>query len=364
MADLFNDDIFNLDSVGDLADIQNNVPAMPSASSVAAGGSTQEPMDTSGLGSTGGGAGANALATATVGQGLAMIMPNPRQKTMYMSFSKKWYHYTYGYAHTNLEGVHLTRILTPYAYYPVDWLPWCLSPNEYRTLPFNSKVVNVSTDIHLIGTRTAFDHGTTLTGTATTEYVPIVKWCVGLNNKLYIDNRPVQSESVEPMKPTGVKSKSMAEQFTTMYNIGGSNEVPRHLNWYAGVLYNKTDGEYAGIPSIISYRVDKILKTGLVNKCMDKALINYSYKPSNGYVKPTKRVILPMYNNEDGFSDDITYKHVLYKHQIPHTMKLTADTLDRGTVKMSSNLDNTAYDYVNRCSYNYYQSYISHIYIS
>lgn len=170
-----------------MADIQNNIPSMPSSSSVAAGGSTTEPMDTAGLGSTGGGAGGNAIATATNGQGLAMIMPNPQLKKMHIFFSKKLYHYTYGNAHTQIEGTSLTRVLTPYAYYPVDWVPWYMSPQEFLSLPFNSKIVNVKCDIHLIGTRTSFDHGTTLTGTATTEYVPIIKWCTGLNNKIYID---------------------------------------------------------------------------------------------------------------------------------------------------------------------------------
>lgn len=363
LDDLFNEHLDYFFNPSDMADVQNNVPEMPTASSVAAGGSDQEPMDTSGLGPNRGGPGGSSLATSSGGSGLAMIMPNPRLKKMHITLSKKWFHYTYGYAHTNVEGTSLTRVLTPYAYYPVDWLPWYLSPQEYTSLPWNSKVVNVKCDIHLIGTRTAFDHGTTLSGTATTEYVPIIKWCVGLNNKVYIDNRPLKSDATEPMKPTGVKDKSLAEQFNTMYQNAGSNEIPRHLNWYAGILYNKVDAEYDGLPTIVNYRLDKVLKTGLANKCMQEAIVNYSYQPANGYIKPTKKVVLPMYNKKDGFADDVNYKQVLYKHQIPHTLKLTATADARGTVKASQNLDATSYDYVNRTSYNYYQSVEGYTYV-
>lgn len=217
MDDLFNEHIDSAELAGAMADIQNNLPSMPSSSSVAAGGSTQEPMDTQGLGSNSGGPGGSTIATTAGGRGLSTIMPNPKLKVMHMSISKKWFHYTYGYAHTNIEGTTITRVLTPYAYYPVDWVPWYLSPQEFTSLPFNSKIVNVKTDIHIIGTRTAFDHGTSLSGTATTEYVPIIKWCVGLNNKIYLENRPLKSESTEPMKPNGVKDKSLQEQFNTMY---------------------------------------------------------------------------------------------------------------------------------------------------
>lgn len=355
LDDLFTDDVFNAHGIGNMADIQNNLPAMPTATQVAQGGGQTEPMDTTGLGSTGGGTGANAIATTTNAEGLAMIMPNPSLKKIYINFAKKWYQYTYGYAHTTLEGTNLTRVLTPYAYYPVDWVPWYISPQEYMSLPFNAKIVKVS-DIHFLGTRTAFDHGTTLSGTATTEYVHIIKWCVGLNNKIYLDNRPIISASTEPMKPTGVKNKTLAEQWASMYDIAGSHEIPRHLNWYAGIIYNKQDGEYDGIPTIQSYRMDKLLKTGLANKCMNQCLINYSYELSNGYLKPTKNVLLPMYNKNDGFSDDITNKNVLYKHMIPHTLKLTADTVNKGTVHASSTLEKTHYNYVNRNTHNYYQS--------
>ncbi|CAH0730971.1 unnamed protein product, partial [Brenthis ino] len=355
LDDLFIEHLDNIDEYINMADVQNNVPSMPSASSVAAGGSNAEPMDTSGLGSNTGAAG-RAGVTTSQSTGLAKILSNPKLKVIHMSFSKKWYHYTYGYAHTMINGDILSRQLTPYAYYPVDWVPWYLSPQEFTSLPFNSKIVKVKCDIHLCGTRTSFDHGTTLSGTATTEYVPVIKWCVGLNNKIYLDNRPLKSEATEPMLPTGVKDKSLEEQFDTMYKPAGSSEIPRHLNWYAGVIFNKTSGAYDGLPEIINYRMDKILHTGFANKCMHEAIVNYEYSPSNGYIKPTKKVVIPMYNKKDGFADDVNYKEVIYKHQLPHIIKLSTTEGERGIVRASQELTKTSYDYVNRTSYTYYQS--------
>lgn len=338
-----------------MADIQNNLPQAPTASSVAAGGATEEPMDTSQLGSTGGGPGRGGTSSAEP-SGLAKICPNPQLKSMHISFSKKWFKYTYGYAHNMVPGTQLNRMFTPYAYYPVDWVPWYISPQEFCSLPMNSKIVNVSCDIHIIGTRTAFDHGTTLTGTATTEYVPIIKYCTGLNNKIFIDNRPLETNPTEPMLPLKVKNKSLQEQFTVMYNTAGALEIPRHLNWYASVLYNKVNDKYDGIPTFVNYRMDKILWTGLANKCMDQAIINYSFKPTNGYIKPTKKVIIPMYNKEDGFAEDITNNQVLYKHTIPQVMKITPTTNDRGRIVVDAKLDHTSYNYSNRIDHNYYQS--------
>lgn len=47
------------------------------------------------------------------------------------------------------------------------------------------------------------------------------------------------------------------------------------------ILYNKRDDKCDGIPSIMSYRIDKVLNTGLANKCIESAIINYTYSPSN-----------------------------------------------------------------------------------
>lgn len=47
----------------------------------------------------------------------------------------------------------------------------------------------VKVTVKILGTRCCFDTGSTLTGTATTEFVPIGAYAVGLNVKTYGQNR-------------------------------------------------------------------------------------------------------------------------------------------------------------------------------
>lgn len=75
----------------DMADIQNNLPAALSASSVAAGGSAEQSMDTSELGSVTGGSGGRAnLIAGSSTSGIAKLMPAQSSlKTMHLTFKKK-----------------------------------------------------------------------------------------------------------------------------------------------------------------------------------------------------------------------------------------------------------------------------------
>lgn len=130
MDSLFKDDINNSPDPADMADIQNNLPAAPSASSIAARGSAEQSMDTSELGSGTGGSGgrANVIAGSST-SGMAKLMPNPRLKTMHLTYNKKWYHYTYRYAHSAIQGTTLTRVLTPYnMHYGVNTLVKVCNP--------------------------------------------------------------------------------------------------------------------------------------------------------------------------------------------------------------------------------------------
>lgn len=102
-----------------MADIQNNVPNMPTGSVVAQGGSTAMELDQQG------GTGGGGIAAENSNGILANIRPLVRTKKMVVTFKKRWYKYTYGISHTNIPAVKcVKRICTPYAYYPVDWLPF------------------------------------------------------------------------------------------------------------------------------------------------------------------------------------------------------------------------------------------------
>lgn len=132
-----------------------------------------------------------------------------------------------------------------------------------------------------MGTRTAFDHGTSLTGTATTEYIPILKHVIGLNNKLFIENRSYKLQPTEPIKVETLNDKTMDAYYEAMYGEGGAMEIPRHLNWYAVYLHNEKILNSLDQSVYGNFRVDQVLHTALANHVLGKPLINYSYKPQN-----------------------------------------------------------------------------------
>lgn len=347
-----------------MADIQNNVPNPEQAGGVAQS-SGAEPMDTSsavGAG-TGPGSGMGARAGNGANAGLTTIIPNPSIKSGHITYKKTWYKYTYGLAHTMISGEAVNRYCTPYAYYPVDWLPFYLSPNEYNSLPADCKIKKVSAVFYVMGTRTAFDHGGTLSGTATTEYVPIVKHCIGLNNKIYLENRSVKLKATEPMVVESFNEKSLQDYYESMYHPGGAMEIPRHLNWYANILMNKTSTPgYDGADKYTNYRLDKVLTTTYINKRLGEPLCSYQYEPYNGYVTHCKKSFLIQYNDKDGFAEDVTNKNIMYRHQVPHTLKVT--TGPNGAINLSQSLNDTAYSYISRIPHNYFQSVEGYTYIN
>nr|QTE03814.1 MAG: VP4 [Periparus ater ambidensovirus] len=341
----------------DMADIQNNMPNAPSASSVAAGGGASD-MDTSppmeggagGSGATSGGLAVGAMHT---------IIPNPRLKSGHMTFQKVWYKYTYGLANSviKLPTPRVVRYTTPYAYYPVDWLPYYMSPAEYTCLPNDSRVVKVSATITPIGTRTAFDHGTTLSGTATTEYVPIVKHAIGLNTQLYIENRSVQLKSTEPMMVEGFSAKSLEDHYKSMYHFIGALEVPRHLNWYANILYNdNSENGFDGLDLQTQYRIDKVFTTHIINHKLGQPIVNYEYTPNNGYCKPSKRNFLIDYNTTDGFPADVTNTSFPWKKVLPSLVKMYPIEKKMGRIGVNKKTELASNNFVNKISTNYYQS--------
>lgn len=345
-----------------MADIQNNMPNAGTGSQVAQSGGAGGATLDQGVERTGGGSGA---AGASSTPGITSLPPIISSKKMHFSFQKRWYKYTYGLAHTPVDGVRVQRLCTPYAYYPVDWLPFYLSPQEYKNLPMGSKCVSVSCDISIIGTRTSFDHGTSLTGTATTEYVPILKHVTGLNNKLYIENRSFKLKSTEPMMVETLNNKTLDEYFAALYGPPPSAlEIPRHLNWYACYLYNKTTNEYSGLNEVINYRVDKVLNTAMVNKVMQGPIVSYTYQPSNGYVKPGKKNMLIQYNAADGFADDVTNKQIIYKHTLPTLLKIGVPSGQADNIRVQKNTATPSFNYLSQVSTNYYQSVEGYTFIN
>nr|QVW56811.1 MAG: VP4 [Cecropis daurica parvoviridae sp.] len=302
-----------------MANVQANVPRSmgQTAQSVAQGGAMEVDSESSSRGNA-------ATASASV---IANIPPSPRLKTFHVTYHKTFYRYTYGLKHHVLHNdKFVSALVTPYAYYPVDWLPWYISPEEYQSLPNNVKVVHVKSSISLVGTRTAFMHGTSLAGSATTEYVPIVKWAIGLNKKIYMQNNHVNCNSTEPMQVDSVDNTFISEAFKNLYTDPNNMlEVPRHLNGYAIILHNRknnTNNPYDTVDNTGYYRHDKVLNTAMVNENLGRVLIDYSYSPRSGYIKPARKVLAINATKANGFPSDII-KNLPYNHTVPTFLSLT-----------------------------------------
>ncbi|XP_058788906.1 uncharacterized protein LOC131662920 isoform X1 [Phymastichus coffea] len=319
----------SIDNINDIlmADIQGNTFRAKGQSNTAVSqGGGNDAMETD----AGPSSGSGVDGTSNAG-GMSSIPPVPRDRSIMLKFQKRIYRYTYGVKHhmmsANKDATYVKAIATPYAYYPVDWLPWYLTKAEYLSLPENTKIIHVTSKITLLGTRTAFDHGTSLTGVATTEYIPIVKFGIGLNRDFYIQNKQFTFNGTEAMQPTGYKTTPLANNITAIYgSTPPAVECPRHINWYMMYLYNETKD--AGSPndtySITGwYRVDKKLQTVMVNHVIGKPIVNYSYSPRSGYVKPSKRALCINMTNANGFPT--TFNYIPYNHTMPTFMNVTKD---------------------------------------
>ena len=160
-----------------------------------------------------GGSGASSVGAGTGPTGLTHISNVHNNEDGIHTYSKKFYKYSYGIAHQAFTpDQYIGKYTTPYAYIPVDWLPFYLTHGEYDNIPMNSKVLHVNCKVTLMGTRTAFDHGTTLSGTATTEYVPICKYAIGLNKAVFLENVSYDLKATEPMCVETIRAPKLQTQ--------------------------------------------------------------------------------------------------------------------------------------------------------
>lgn len=309
------------------------------------------------------------------GGGVSVIPPVLPLRTLHFTIQKKIYRYTYGLKHHEMRyaaGSETNIICTPYAYYPVDWLPWYLTPSEYKSLPFNTQVKMVTSKITLLGTRTAFQHGTSNSGTATTEYIPIAKYAVGLNKRVYLENHVYTCNTNEPMKVDSFTAhKVINQKYKDIYHsIPCATEVPRHINWYASILYNEyqkdkttyVNGGFNDPMSITGlYRMDKILKTVMVNENLGNPIINYSYSPRCGFVKPNKPALSINFKTANGFERD-DCGAIPYNHQVPSYLNVTKEKVS-GPHKLNQKLKAWETGFTTQPGGSYFQSIESFCFI-
>ncbi|CAD7002154.1 unnamed protein product [Ceratitis capitata] len=102
------------------------------------------------------------------------------------------------------------NITTPLALIPVDFLPFYISEAEFDMLSSTAKVTIVSCCVTPLGKRTVFDLGATLSGTATSEYVPIGLVAEVISKEFYGRNLSYTAVSTDPMKVTGLKTMTVS----------------------------------------------------------------------------------------------------------------------------------------------------------
>ncbi|KAK9708482.1 Capsid protein VP4 [Popillia japonica] len=133
-------------------------------------------------------------------------------------FSKSRIFYTYGYSFkqiTKKQTVAVTDggvqdlgdyvyMVTPLATLPVDMIGFYMDYAEANMIFGKIKILQTNVTVVPQGIRTAFDYGTTLSGTATSEHCSIGCSGIGLNNQLYCTHGALTSTSDKPMIPTDI----------------------------------------------------------------------------------------------------------------------------------------------------------------
>lgn len=270
----------------------NQDPAIPDQSGSGRGPSTDARAGASGS------SGLAAAGASNSNTGLTWIGNSHGYEECHLSVSKERIFVSYGYSHETLSTEANYNITsTPLALIPVDFIPFYLTPIEWKQLPAGSRVVHVSCSVTPLGTRTAFDHGTTVSGVATSEYVALGQVITGVNSSFYGHNASYDVSATDPMKPTGTKTISRQLMKDRFYdkNIHG---MPAAIKEYWVYKQNKGSappgrgGKYM-THTMGNPRVDEKIKTFLINQAIGTPIAHYTYTPKNGYINPGKRHQVP-----------------------------------------------------------------------
>ncbi|KAK9738901.1 Capsid protein VP4, partial [Popillia japonica] len=162
-------------------------------------------------------------------------------------FSKSRIFYTYGYSFkqiTKKQTVAVTDggvqdlgdyvyMVTPLATLPVDMIGFYMDYAEANMIFGKIKILQTNVTVVPQGIRTAFDYGTTLSGTATSEHCSIGCSGIGLNNQLYCTHGALTSTSDKPMIPTDITDINPSVWLEKFYGTGSltgkDDDVPMIL---------------------------------------------------------------------------------------------------------------------------------------
>lgn len=223
-----------------------------------------------------------------------------------VTFKKSRILISHGYAVNNIQlnaPDFIECVTTSLALIPVDFLPHYITYAEYLNLPIGSTVKKVYTRVTPLGTRTAFDVGTTLSGTATSEYIPIGLVAEGLNVEFYGRNRKIKSDATDPMKPSGLEVINPTEIADRYYKHVQSNSlcVPQHIDEYFVHEWNRSAHPNINNNDLVDYqihnsgvvRMDEKIHQFLINSSIGQPIVEYSYEPRHGIIRSTKEHFIP-----------------------------------------------------------------------
>lgn len=251
------------------------------------------------------GASGNNSSVGAVGSSIpniTWIRPSKPCESNTIHFSKTRIMVSYGYSTENIQSSEtIDQISTPLALIPVDYLPFYISEAEYNMLPTTSKVIKVNCSVTPLGTRTAFDTGTTLSGTATSEYVPIGLVAEGLNKSFYGKNCSYTVSATDAMKVNGIEDINIKEMKDKYYNHISSNAlcVPQNITEYYVHEWNRSSN-----PDTTKYtdylvhnkgcvRMDEKVHQFLINQAVGQPIANYEYVTKSGIIKKGKEHYVP-----------------------------------------------------------------------
>jgi len=240
------------------------------------------------------------------------------------------------------------------AYIPVAFLPFYLDENDFNSLgQIPGQIESVSCKIKLLGPRISFDANATLSGVANTEHVSLGYTSVGFDLKFYSQNLQIKCDPKTPMVPNTADVMTDDNLIKKLYANDGtfsfSSCIPRSLELY----FCEMRGDRTSVPepphsytidNMGEFRLDEHVERFLLRSAIGHEVVDYHYKPKNGYIGRQHLQYLPyvhMGNQTFGFlgnNNGLRNNSISMKAKInDHGMEFDhfSDITDKGYVNNS-----------------------------
>lgn len=289
------------------------------------------------------GSGAHVISGSNTNAQHLRIPRSIKLKTFSLNFGKSRIFYSYGFASKNLiikktgannvdmgDQVYITTSL---GMIPNDMLGFYMSPYELGLISNYGLVRVKSCSVTVVpqGIRTAFDTGTTLSGTATSEHCAIGVTNVGINHKYYTCYGGYESTTAEPMIPTGLKDVDLPKIIDKYYGDSEFVEhapmclgIPRHIDHYLRCVLNSTRTinnypKHTNGPPILDKFIDRFNFVPTIGQ----KVIDWQYSPQFGYIDVKAHEVPYVVNDSDIVYTNNVFSHIPQKIQVTCTKEAT-----------------------------------------